>query len=137
MINEKFDKLLFKSKEFALRHDGEGVILFEIFTKLIDLDIVKQQETRLVAAIRTTGYRKVISDTSRIKLMSQEAKDYTTDHIRNSRRRYHVSHNAVVLPKEVFGKWDLKSVQNSLPPEEEGYLKMFDDIESAYDWIRN
>ncbi len=135
MSIKDFDTVLFENDDFVLKYNGQGVVLVDILAKFISTDVIKKQEEESVFAVKKTKCRKVLTDLSKINLMAQDARQYAMDALRGRIIELRLTHQAVVVPKEIFSKWDVNMIADSLKDQAAFNVRMFFDFDSAYEWL--
>ncbi len=131
------DNVLFENKQIIIKDSGNG-ILFCKLSSFINLNVIKIFDTEMVSAIRKTKAKKIISDTSDMKIMANDAQEYNNDNLIPNWKRLGIKYNAIILPSSIFGKLSAQALKENYDNSktQSGFIaKMFSNYKSAFEWI--
>lgn len=128
------EKVLFSNPNIVIKI-MKGNILSVDAIGFIDLKEMTLISDKMISEIEQKGITKIVTDTSRMKVMSKEAKEYN-DNLVDNFDRLNVKYNAVVLSESVFGKMSLKSLEQvHIEKGRKFNYKMFNNRAEAINWI--
>jgi hypothetical protein len=79
--------------------------------------------------------QKTLSDMSRHKGISPTAQNYATEKSKEITRIVGEIKRALVLPKDIFGQFSVKNVNNRAVNEDHQIRRSFDNFEEAKQWL--
>ncbi len=126
---------IFSDETMSINYDGQG-ILFCCLQGFINMDVVKKYDTKVLSALVMTKCKKILSNTKELGVISKEAKEYNSTVLLNTWKRSGVTHNAVVVPENIFAQWVAEKVKNDNIVSEDGIkIEMFPNEQLAYEWL--
>ncbi len=135
------NNVLFENKQLFIKDNGNGIIFFKIIG-FVNIDLMKLIDVEMTNAIRKTKTKKIISDTSKMKVMSPEAQQYNNDVLIANWERLGIKYNALILSSDAFAKWSLQVIKQKYETRSSGgaikkgfLVNMFENEETAMEWI--
>lgn len=131
------EKELFTHPNITIKEQADGILYVQV-SGFINIDVMKIYDKQLVLAVRTTGIKKILTDTQNMRVMSREAKQYNEDVFIKNFQRIGIKHNAILVSGDVYGKMSAESVVKKRQ-EDANYklnFKVFDEPTKAFEWLR-
>ncbi len=133
------DKVLFENNQIVIK-DSSNNILFCKLSGFVNLSVIKVFDAEMVTAIRKTKAKKIITDTSDMKVIAKDAQKYNEENLVSNWHRLRIKYNAIILSSSIFGKLSIEAIKDNSDNSktQSGFLiKMFDSFEDAFEWIDN
>ena len=133
------DTILFENKQIIIKHSSDNILLCKL-SGFINLNMIAIFDKEMLAAIRKTKTKKIISDTVEMKVMANDAQEYNNNNLIPNWKRLGIKYNAIILASSIFGKLSIEALKDNYDNSkaQSGFIvKMFSNFEKASEWIRN
>lgn len=131
------EKILSKDKQVIIKNIDNSILEYKIIG-FVNINLAKLIKEKIVFAIRTTGTKKIITNVSEMKIISEDAQKYNEKELIPAWHKLGIKYNAIVMSSHIFGKLSTEKITEEYKKSkaETGFItKMFDNHELALEWI--
>ncbi|WP_420581164.1 hypothetical protein [Reichenbachiella sp.] len=100
-------------------------------------DEIKAVAQRIIDAVTFEGARKVLYDAREIEVLDEESQKYIAGDFTKEMIKVGIEYSATVSPLDVFAKFSVDDIQNTIKIPEASHNKFFQDVEEAFDWLKS
>lgn len=112
-------------------------ILTSRWTGFCTYDEIKAVAQRIIDAVTLEGARKVLYDAREIEVLDEDSQKYIAGDFTKEMIKVGIEYSATVSPTDVFAKFSMDDIQNSIKIPEASHNKFFQSVEEAFQWLQS
>lgn len=112
-------------------------ILTSRWTGFCSYDEIKAVAQRIIDAVTFEGARKVLYDAREIEVLDEESQKYIAGDFTKEMIKVGIEYSATVSPTDIFAKFSMDDIQNSIKIPEASHIKFFQNVEDAFNWLKS
>lgn len=129
--------VLLNEKYLNVSLDQNNGILHVKWTGFTSSQEFRQGIDQVFSLMAEHKIQKTLTDVSEHKVISTEDQDYATRRSVEFTRNYWSVKRALITPKDVFARFGLKQVNNKVAKEDQQERQVFDNEDSALEWLNS
>lgn len=110
-------------------------ILTSRWTGFCTFDEIKAVAQRIIDAVSFEGARKVLYDAREIEVLDEDSQRYIAGDFTKEMIKVGIEYSATVSPTDIFAKFAVDDIQNSIKIPESANNKLFQSVEEAFNWL--
>lgn len=112
-------------------------ILTSRWTGFCTFNEIKAVAQRIIDAVILEGARKVLYDAREIEVLDEDSQKYIAGDFTKEMIKVGIVYSATVSPTDVFAKFSLDDIQNSIKIPEASNNMFFQSVEEAFIWLKS
>ncbi|MDW3211071.1 MAG: hypothetical protein R8N23_14435 [Reichenbachiella sp.] len=112
-------------------------ILTSRWTGFCTYDEIKAVAQRIIDAVTFEGARKVLYDAREIEVLDENSQRYIAGDFTKEMIKVGIEYSATVSPLDVFAKFSVDDIQNTIKIPEASHNKFFQSVDEAFDWLKS
>ena len=112
-------------------------ILTSRWTGFCTYEEIKAVAQRIIDAATFEGASKVLYDAREIEVLDEDSQHYIAGDFTKEMIKAGIEYSATVSPNDVFAKFSVDDIQNSIKIPESSNNKFFQNEEEAFNWLQS
>ena len=112
-------------------------ILTSRWTGFCTFDEIKAVAQRIIDAVTFEGARKVLYDAREIEVLDEESQRFIAGDFTKEMIKVGIEYSATVSPTDIFAKFSVDDIQNSIKIPESSKNKLFQSMDEAFNWLES
>lgn len=112
-------------------------ILTSRWTGFCTFDEIKAVAQRIIDAVTLEGAKKVLYDAREIEVLDEQSQKYIAGDFTKEMIKVGIEYSATVSPLDVFAKFSVDDIQNTIKIPEASNNMFFQDVEEAFEWLKS
>ena len=125
---------IYKSNDATITYNNDHQCIHQTVKNFLHSDELKRFQTKLIDFCKTNHPKKVITDSSKLKVVKTNDLNWMSNEVLPALSRSGVQYFAIIMPDNPFGEMAVKMFVET---SSDITMKIFNDLPSAQQWIHH